>query len=100
MPKHCLSLVCGPDIAEKLLDALLTAVPGQVFTSTPTFSHGTPHGSLSGEEQVMGRSSSVQVQLVVSEEQLNSTLVMVHLKFKGTGLCYWAYQLSVEGVVE
>ena len=100
MPKHCLSLVCSPDIAEKLLDALLTAVSDQVFTSTPTFSHGTPHGRLSGVEQVMGRSSSVQIQLIVTEEQLNNTLVLVHLKFKGTGLCYWAYELSAEGVVE
>jgi len=100
MPKHCLSLVCSPDIAEKLLDALLTTVPDQVFTSTPTFSHGTPHGRLSGAEQVLGRSGCVQVQLIVTEEQLNSTLVMVHLKFKGTGLCYWACELSVEGIVE
>ena len=48
----------------------------------------------------MGRSSSVQIQLIVTEEQLNNTLVTVHLKFKGTGLCYWAYELSAEGVVE
>ena len=100
MPKHCLLLVCGPDIAEKLLDALLTSVPDQVFTSTATFSHGTPHGRLSGMEQVMGRSASMQIQLIVTEEQLSQTLEMVHQKFKGTGVCFWACELSVEGVVE
>ncbi|TXJ06928.1 MAG: DUF3240 domain-containing protein [Alicycliphilus sp.] len=100
MPKHCLSLICNPDVAEKLLDVLLTAVSDQVFTSTPTFSHGTPHGRLSGAEQVMGRSSSVQIQLIVTEEQLKSTLDLVLANFKGTGLYFWAYELSAEGVVE
>jgi hypothetical protein len=100
MPKHCLSLICSPEIVEKLLDALLTAVPDQVFTSTPTFSHGTPHGRLSGAEQVMGRGAAVQIQLILDQEQLSRTLEMVRLRFKGTGLCFWASELSVEGVVE
>lgn len=100
MPKHCLSLICNPEVSEKLLDALLTAVSDQVFTSTPTFSHGTPHGRLSGAEKVMGRSSSVQIQLIVTEEQLQSTLDLVLKNFKGTGLYFWAYELSAEGVVE
>lgn len=100
MPKHCLSLVCGPDIAEKLLDALLVTVPDQVFTSSATFSHGTPHGRLSGVEQVMGRSASMRIQLIVSEAQLGQTLEMVQERFKGTGVCFWAYELSVDGVVE
>ena len=100
MSKHCLSLLCRPEIAEKLLDALLTTVPDQVFTSMPIFSHGTPHGRLSGTEQVMGRSGSVQVQLIVTEEQLNSTLDMVRQKFEGTGMCFWAWEVSMEGVVE
>ena len=79
---------------------ILTTVPDQVFTSMPIFSHGTPHGRLSGTEQVMGRSGSVQVQLIVTEEQLNSTLDMVRQKFEGTGMCFWACELSMEGVVE
>ncbi|MDH0051380.1 DUF3240 family protein [Comamonas terrigena] len=100
MPKHCLSLVCSPDIAEKLLDSLLISLPEQVFTSTFTFSHGTPHGRLSGAEKVMGRSNSMQIQLIVEEDQLHSTLAMARRDFKGTGLYFWAYELSAEGVIE
>ena len=48
----------------------------------------------------MGRSSSVQIQLIVTEEQLKSTLDLVLANFKGTGLYFWAYELSAEGVVE
>ena len=99
MSNYCLSLICSPEVAEKLLDTLLSTVPGQIFTSTPTFSHGTPHGSLTSVEQVMGRSRSVQVQLVTTEEQLNELLEMLRQNYKGTGLCFWAWELSTEGVI-
>ena len=48
----------------------------------------------------MGRGAAVQIQLILDQEQLSSTLEMVRLRFKGTGLCFWASELSVEGVVE
>ena len=35
--------------------AYLAVAGEEVFTSTPTFSHGTAHGRLSSTEQVMGR---------------------------------------------
>jgi hypothetical protein len=97
--KYCLTLVCTPEIEETLLDTLLATVEGEVFTSTPTFSHGTSHGRLSNVEKVMGRSRSVQVQIVTTEDELASLTELLRQRFKGTGLRYWATALSAEGEV-
>jgi hypothetical protein len=99
MSKHCLTLICSREIEENLLDTLLTAVEGEVFVSTPTFSHGTAHGRLSNIEKVIGRSRSVQVQIVVTDDELASLTELLQQRFKGTGLRYWATALSAEGEV-
>ena len=99
MFKFCLTLICSREVEEKLLDALLTSVEGEVFTSTPTFSHGTAHGRLSNAEKVMGRSRSVQVQIITTDDELASITELLTQRFKGTGLRYWASALSVEGEV-
>ena len=99
MNKFCLTLICPREIEEKLLDTLLTEVDDEVFTSTPTFSHGTAQGRLSSVEKVMGRSRSVQVQIVTTDEELSGLIGLLTLRFKGTGLRYWATALSVEGEV-
>lgn len=99
MSKYCLSLVCPAALEEKLMDTLLGAVPDPVFTSTPTFSWGAGPERLSHLEQVMGRSRSVQVQLLATHEQLTELLDLLRLDFKGTGLRYWAFEVSVEGVI-
>lgn len=100
MSDYCLSLICDPDVAEKLLDTLLASVPGQIFTSTPTFSHGTPPDRLTREEQVLGHRRSLQIQLVASEQQLGDLLTQLRRDFPGTGLRYWATELSLQGVIE
>ena len=99
MSKFCLTLICSREVEEKLLDTLLTNVEGEVFTSTPTSSHGTAQGRLSNVEKVMGRSRSVQVQIVTTDEELASLTKLLRQHFKGTGLRYWAWALSVEGEV-
>ena len=100
MSDYCLSLICDPDVAEKLLDTLLASVPGQVFASTPTFSHGVPHGRLTRDEQVMGRSRSLQIQLVITEQQLTDLVAQLKREFPGAGLRFWATELKLEGVIE
>jgi hypothetical protein len=97
MTKFCLTLICAREIEEKLLDALLTSVDDEVFTSTPTFSHGTAHGRLSGVEEVMGRSRSVQVQIVVTDAEMAGLIALLQQQFKGAGLRYWATALVCEG---
>ncbi len=99
MSKFCLALVCPPEIEEKLLDALLATAGDEIFTSTPTFSHGTAHGRLSAVEHVMGRSLSVQVQILVTEAEMTELLQTLRQSFAGTGLRYWALPLAAEGEI-
>ncbi|MHB1123179.1 MAG: DUF3240 family protein [Ramlibacter sp.] len=98
--KLCLTLLAAPSVEEKLLDVLLDAVGEEVFTSVPTFSHGTSHGRFSNVEQVLGRSAAVQVQILVSEEEMNDLLRRLSEEFRGTGLRYWASALAAEGEIE
>ncbi len=99
MSKFCLTLICSREVEEKLLDILLTNVEDEVFTSTPTFSHGTAQGRLSSVEKVMGRSRSIQVQIITTEQELGSLIDLLQQRFKGTGLRYWASAISTEGEV-
>ena len=99
MSKFCMTLICSREVEEKLLDTLLTTVEGEVFTSTPTFSHGTAQGRLSSVEKVMGRSRSVQVQIITTDAELASLTDLLKQRFRGTGLRYWASALSMEGEV-
>ena len=97
MPSLCLTLVSPPEIEEKLLDTLLEVAGNEVFTSTPTFSHGTAHGRLSSTEQVMARSRSVQVQILLKAEELEPILAALRAGFAGTGLRFWVTTLTQSG---
>lgn len=99
MSKFCLTLICAREVEEKLLDTLLTHIDQDIFTSTPTFSHGTAPGRLSSVEKVMGRSRSVQVQIITTGEQMASLTELLKENFRGTGLRYWASALTAEGEV-
>lgn len=99
MPKYCLSLICSPEIEEKLVDTLLSRAEVEIFTSTRTFSHGTSHGRLSEVEKVMGHSRSMQVQVITTEDELAGLTQLLQQRFTGTGLRYWATELSHEGEI-
>lgn len=99
MSKFCITLICPREVEEKLLDALLMLAGDEVFTSTPTFSHGTAQGRLSNLEKVLGRSRSVQVQLIATDGELRQLTQVLVQQFKGTGLRYWASALAFEGEV-
>jgi hypothetical protein len=100
MSRFCLVLLGAPSLEEKLLDVLLDAVGDEVFTSIPTFSHGTSHGRLSSVEQVMGRSAAVQVQILVTEKEMTDLAQRLREEFRGTGLRYWASALAAEGEIQ
>jgi hypothetical protein len=100
MSKFCLALLCPPQIEEKLLDTLLVTVVDGIFTSTPTFSHGTAHGRMDSVEQVMGRSRSVKIEILVAEEEMARLLKVLRESFAGTGVRYWALPLAAEGEIE
>lgn len=98
--KLCLTLLCPPTVEEKLLDLLLEAAGQAVFTSTPIFSHGLAPNSLNPAEQVMGRSASVQLQIIVEDADIEPLLQRLREAFRGTGLRYWASPLLLEGEIE
>ena len=100
MSRFCLVLLGAPSLEEKLLDVLLDAVGDEVFTSIPTFSHGTSHGRLSSVEQVMGRSAAVQFQILVTEQEMTDLVQRLREEFRGTGLRYWASPLALDGEIE
>ena len=85
---------------EKLFDVLLDAVPDKPFTSTASSTHGIPHGRLSNLEQVMGRSASVQVQILLNEPDLDALIPRLHDEFRGSGLRYWASPLILDGEIQ
>ena len=98
MADYSLSLVCPPAVEEKLLDALLANAGSEVFTSTPTHSHGTAQGRLTATEQVMGRSRAVQVTVLLTSEELDRLRDLLQREFAGTGVRYWATPLAFDGV--
>ncbi len=100
MSNFCLVLVCPPEIAEKLLDTLLVIAGDEIFTSTPTFSHGTAHGYMASLEQVMGRARSVRVEILVTEVEMAGLFEALRTSLAGTGLRYWALPLAAEGEIK
>lgn len=100
MAKLCLTLLCSPSVEEKLLDLLLEVAADDVFTNTPTFSHGLAPNRLNPAEQVMGRSATVQLQIIVEDAEIEQLLQRLREAFRGTGLRYWVSPLLLEGVIE
>lgn len=100
MSKYCLTLIGSPETEEKLVDTVLVTLDDAVFTSAPSFTHGMTQGRLSNAEQVMGRSRSVRLEIIVTEPELSSLLDVLRQSFHGTGLRYWALPLAIEGVIE
>jgi len=99
-PAHyCLTLICPPGVEEKLLDTLLAHAGNEVFTSTPTFSR-TSQGRLTATEQAMGRSRAVQVNIVLTVQELTDLRALLQREFAGTGVRYWATALAFEGAFE
>jgi hypothetical protein len=84
-------------VEEKLLDALLANAGTDVFTSTPTFSHGTASGRLSATEQVMGRSRAIQVNVLLVDEELSRLRELLTREFAGTGLRWWVTAVTSQG---
>jgi hypothetical protein len=97
MAEFCLTLICPPSVEEKLLDTLLATAGSEVFTSTHTHSHGTAQGRLSAEEQVMGRSRAMQVQVLLGKEELARLREVLQTEFAGTRVRYWATPVVLEG---
>lgn len=100
MAKLSLTLLCLPTLGEKVLDLLLELAGEKVFTSAPAFSHGLAHAQLAADEQVLGCSAATQMQIIVTEPELEALLTRLREEFRGTGLRYWASPVTHEGEIE
>ena len=100
MDKYCLNLLCPPQSEEKLLDLLLESAVDRHFTTSRADSHGAEHRQLSNLEQVMGRSRSVLVQVLLDRDELEALLAQLGQAFAGVGLQYWATPVAVQGEIE
>ncbi|SPB14124.1 hypothetical protein NOV72_01373 [Caballeronia novacaledonica] len=97
MDEYCLTIICPPTVEERLLDTLL-ATPGcDLFTSTPTHSHGMAPARLALAEQVMGRSRAIQVQVLLNKTELDELNALLKNSFAGVGLRYWAIPVTING---
>lgn len=99
MADLCLTLICPRAIEERLLDTLLATPGADVFSSTEVRSHGMPAGRLSAEEQVMGRSRSVQVQVLLAQGEADALIGVLRSEFASGGLRFWALPLAMEGEI-
>jgi hypothetical protein len=92
------SILCPPDVEEKLLDQLLIEFPDEMFTSTPTFGHGIAHGAMNSNEQVLGRARALLIQIVLNPTAWQTLRALLRRDFAGTGVRYWVTSVSEEGV--
>lgn len=99
MSRYYLNLICPPVVEEKMLDMLLDSDDYAIFTSVPVHSHGTAHGRLSTLEQVMGRSRSTHIQILLGEDAMARLLEHIKKEFTGTGIRYWATPVACEGEI-
>ena len=97
MADYCLTLICPPPVEEKLLDLLLASVGSEVFTSTHTHSHGIAQRRLTATEQVIGRSRAMQINVLLSTDELGRLRELLQQEFAGTGVRYWATPLAFDG---
>lgn len=100
MHEYCLNLLCPPSVEEKLLDVLLDSEGVVVFTSVQVHHYGLAAARLSAQEQVMGRSQSLHIQILLSEAVLKPLLERVQRDFAGTGIRYWASPVAFEGEIK
>lgn len=97
MHEYCLNLVCPINVEEALLDALLESDGVDIFSSVQINSHGVPARRLSAQDQVLGRSRSVQLQVLLDEVVMTRLLERIGTQFVGAGIRYWATPVAFEG---
>lgn len=100
MREFCLNLVCPLPMEEELLDVLLESDGVEVFTSVQINSFGMGIKRLSVQEQVLGRSRSLQVQALLDEVVMNRLIKRIGERFAGAGVRYWVTPVAFEGEIK
>lgn len=89
MSERCLTLLCPPELEEKLLDLLLMSPNVKLFTSTVAFAHGLAHEHLDQTEQVLGRARATEIKVLLAATEQTALLTSLRTQFAGAGLRYW-----------
>lgn len=89
MTSCCLTLLCTPELEEKLLDLLLVEPDITLFTSTSSFTHGLHPAQLDRLEKVLGRGHSVSIQLLMAQSHAADLLHRLRTSLAGAGIIYW-----------
>ena len=99
MHELCLTLLCPPEIEERLFDLLLMSPTATVFTSAAVAAHGLTAGTLSQSEQVLGRARATQIQVVLVAADKAVLLERIRTQFAGAGLRYWLTAIDEAGEI-
>lgn len=99
MAEYCLTLLCTPELEERVLDTLLLAPDLAIFTSAPAAVHGLSHERLDDTEQVLGRAFATQVQALVPAGSCAGLLDMIRREFAGARVRYWVTPVLESGVL-
>lgn len=100
MSKICLTLICPPDLEERLLDWLLLRPDLEVFTSQAAFVHGLPHSAMNSSEKVMGRVAAPLIQAIFPAACQAQLIVDLREEFAGIRLRYWLMPvIQIEEIV-
>lgn len=99
MAEYCLTLLCAPELEERVLDTLLLAPELTIFTSTPAAVHGLSHERLDDTEQVLGRAFATQVQALLPATACNALLAIIRREFAGARVRYWVTPVMESGVL-
>ncbi len=93
----CLTLLCTPELEEKILDRLLLEPAVSLFTSAPSFTHGLHPQTLDRLEKVLGRGHSVSIQLLLDQIEAEALLDRLRDTIGGTGVTYWMTHILATG---
>jgi hypothetical protein len=99
MADICLTLLCTPQVEEKVLDLLLVSPDVKLLTSMPTAVHGLDHKQLDQSEQVLGRARATQIQAIADACAVQSLLDGLRGKLAGAALRYWVTPVAGMGVI-
>ena len=97
MSKLCLTLLCPPEVGEKLLDLLLLLPNARVFSSSARAAHGVAQEYLDEREQVLGWARTTEVRALIESDEVAALLETLRKQFAGVGIRYWTMPVVESG---
>jgi hypothetical protein len=90
-------LTCSPAIQDELIDWLLSRDDEIGITSCAVHGHSGNYGHLSIAEQVLGRQSRHQIQIILQQSRLDGFLSSLVADHGDIDLHYWVVPVLAEG---